>query len=164
MASKKTIEYKVNENELAPNFTLKGSDKRDHTLEEYRGKILVLYFYPRDNTPGCTVEAKGFAQDYNKYLDEDIVILGISRDSLKSHDKFIEKFNLPFILLSDEEEEVVNLYGVLKDKTMFGKKVKGIERTTLIIDKDGKIVKIYRKPNTEGHSEEVLNYIKENML
>lgn len=141
---------------IAPDFTLMGSDNKEHKLSNYRGKKVILYFYPKDNTPGCSLEAQDFKNYYEQFLEENTVILGLSRDSLKSHDKFIKKYNLPFILLSDDNEEVCKLYNVLKEKNMFGKKVMGIERSTFVINKDGKIEEIYRKVKVPGHVESLL--------
>ncbi|MDQ0148306.1 peroxiredoxin [Eubacterium multiforme] len=141
---------------MAPDFTLMGSDNKEHKLSDYRGKRVVLYFYPKDNTPGCSLEAQDFKNYNQKFIDNNTVILGVSRDSLKSHDKFITKYDLPFILLSDENEEVCKLYGVLKEKNMFGKKVFGIERSTFVIDKDGKIEDVYRKVKVKGHVESLI--------
>lgn len=146
----------------APDFTLIGSDKNKHSLKDYLGKLVILYFYPRDNTPGCSLEAQAFRDNHENFKDLNAIILGVSRDTLKSHDKFIEKFNLPFVLLSDESEEVCNLYGVMKDKNIYGKKVRGIERSTFLIDENGILIKEWRKSKTGEHPEEVLNYIKEN--
>jgi thioredoxin-dependent peroxiredoxin len=144
----------------ALDFTLFGSDKSEHKLSDYLGKRVVLYFYPKDNTPGCSLEAEAF-RDNNETFDElNTVILGVSRDSLKSHDNFIEKYCLPFLLLSDEDETVCNLYGVLKEKTMFGKKSFGIERSTFIIDEEGTIRKIYRKVKVDGHIDHILKTLK----
>ena len=141
---------------IAPDFTLMGSDNKEHKLSDYRGKRVILYFYPKDNTPGCSLEAQDFKNYNQKFIDNNTVILGVSRDSLKSHDKFITKYDLPFILLSDENEEVCKLYGVLKEKNMFGKKVFGIERSTFVIDKDGKIEDVYRKVKVKGHVESLI--------
>ncbi|MBP1888775.1 peroxiredoxin Q/BCP [Clostridium moniliforme] len=141
---------------IAPDFSLIGSDNKEHKLSDYRGRRVILYFYPKDNTPGCSLEAQDFKNHYQKFLDNNTVILGVSRDSLKSHDKFITKYDLPFILLSDENEEVCKLYDVLKEKNMFGKKVFGIERSTFVIDKDGKIEDIYRKVKVKGHVESLI--------
>ena len=102
-------------NSVVPDFTLMGSDNQEHKLSQYRGKKVVLYFYPRDNTPGCSTEACDFRDNNNTFIDKNAIIIGISRDSLKSHAKFIEKFNLPFILLSDETEDVCNLFNVIKE-------------------------------------------------
>ena len=144
----------------APDFTLPGSDKKNHSLSDYLGKTVILYFYPKDDTPGCTIEAKGFGENHEKISGHNAVVLGVSRDSLASHDKFIDKFSLPFVLLSDSDEAVCKLYGVLKEKNMFGKIGVGIERTTFIIDQAGQVIKIYQKPKTEGHAEEVLAFIE----
>ncbi|MBE6072232.1 MAG: peroxiredoxin [Clostridium butyricum] len=137
----------------APDFTLMGSDKKEHKLSDYVGKKVILYFYPKDNTPGCSTEAQNFKTHIDEINQKDAVVIGISRDTLKSHDKFIEKYDLPFLLLSDTEEVACNLYGVLKEKNMFGKKCFGIERSTFVIGKDMTIEKIYRKVKVSGHVE-----------
>ena len=147
-------------NTLVPDFSLMGSDINEHKLSEYRGKNIVLYFYPRDNTPGCSTEACDFRDNNNNFNDNNTVVIGISRDSLKSHNKFIEKFNLPFILLSDENEEVCNLFNVIKEKNMYGKKVMGIERSTFIINSGGILIKEYRKVKVKDHVNTVLNDLK----
>ena len=139
-----------------PDFTLMGSDNQEHKLSQYRGKKVILYFYPRDNTPGCSTEACNFRDSNDVFINKNAIIIGISRDSLKSHTKFIEKFNLPFILLSDEKEEVCNLFNVIKEKNMYGKKVFGIERSTFIINEEGIIVKEYRKVKVKDHVSTVL--------
>ncbi|WP_032122699.1 peroxiredoxin [Clostridium amazonitimonense] len=154
------IETTVKVGELAPDFELIGSDEKKHSLKEYKGKNIVLFFYPKDNTPGCTIEAGDFRDKVEAFKDLNTVILGVSRDSLKSHDKFITKLSLSYVLLSDESEEVCNLYGVLKDKNMFGKKVKGIERSTFIIDKNGLLIKEYRKVKVNGHADQVEEFLK----
>ncbi len=137
----------------APNFTLIGSDKKEHTLSDYLNKKVILYFYPKDNTAACSQEAQDFKNSMKEFNEKDTIIIGISRDSIKSHDKFIAKYDLPFLLLSDEEEVVCNLYGVLKEKTMFGKKYLGIERSTFVINEEGLITNIYRKVKVSGHIE-----------
>ena len=137
-------------------FTLMGSDNQEHKLSQYRGKKVILYFYPRDNTPGCSTEACNFRDSNDVFINKNAIIIGISRDSLKSHTKFIEKFNLPFILLSDEKEEVCNLFNVIKEKNMYGKKVFGIERSTFIINEEGILVKEYRKVKVKDHVSTVL--------
>lgn len=139
-----------------PDFTLLGSDNQEHKLSQYRGKKVILYFYPRDNTPGCSTEACNFRDSTDVFINKNAIIIGISRDSLKSHTKFIEKFNLPFILLSDEKEEVCNLFNVIKEKNMYGKKVFGIERSTFIINEEGILVKEYRKVKVKDHVSTVL--------
>ena len=139
-----------------PDFTLMGSDNQEHKLSQYRGKKVILYFYPRDNTPVCSTEACNFRDSNDVFINKNAIIIGISRDSLKSHTKFIEKFNLPFILLSDEKEEVCNLFNVIKEKNMYGKKVFGIERSTFIINEEGILVKEYRKVKVKDHVSTVL--------
>ncbi|MBA4543409.1 MULTISPECIES: thioredoxin-dependent thiol peroxidase [Thermoactinomyces] len=151
------------EGEQAIGFTLEASNGEKVSLSDYRGKNVVLYFYPKDNTPGCTVEACGFRDHHQEFADLNTVILGVSRDSVASHQKFVEKQNLPFLLLSDPDGKVCEAYGVLKDKNMFGKKFKGIERSTFVINGEGQIVKVYRKVKAMGHVKEVLQYIKEHL-
>ena len=139
-----------------PDFTLMGSDNQEHKLSQYRGKKVILYFYPRDNTPGCSTEACNFRDSNDVFINKNAIIIGISRDSLRSHTKFIEKFTLPFILLSDEKEEVCNLFNVIKEKNMYGKKVFGIERSTFIINEEGILIKEYRKVKVKDHVSTVL--------
>lgn len=143
--------------QIAPNFTAKGADEKEYRLSDFRGKRVILYFYPKDNTPGCSLEAGDFKEYNKKFIEKNTVIIGVSRDSIKAHNKFIEKYELPFLLISDESEEVCNLYGVMKEKMMFGKKVFGIERSTFIIDEEGKIIDIYRKVKVKGHVEAIYN-------
>jgi peroxiredoxin Q/BCP len=143
----------------APDFTLPASNGENVSLSDFKGRQVVLYFYPRDNTPGCTTQACSFRDHISTIEDKGAIVLGVSRDSLKSHQKFIEKFNLPFLLLSDENEEVCKRYDVMKEKNMYGKKVMGIERSTFIIDEDGKIKKIFRKVKVDGHTDEVLKIL-----
>lgn len=145
--------------ELAPDFTLIGSDNKEHSLKDYRGKKVILYFYPKDNTPGCTTEACDFRDNINEFTDLNATIIGISKDNLNSHNKFIEKFNLPFILLSDEDKIVCNLYDVIKEKNMYGKKVLGIERSTFIINEDGILINEFRKVKVKNHVEEILSLL-----
>ena len=140
----------------APGFTLMGSDHQLHSLRDYRGRKVILYFYPRDHTPGCTNQAKAFRDAIESFKAQNAVILGISRDIITSHEKFTTKHELPFLLLSDTEETVCNLYGVLKEKNMYGKKAIGIERSTFLIDEAGIITKIYRKVKVAGHIDDVL--------
>ena len=145
--------------ELAPDFTLMGSDNKEHKLSDYRGKKVILYFYPKDNTPGCTTEACDFRDNINTINKNNAIVIGISKDTLKAHNNFISKFNLPFLLLSDEEKVVCQLYDVIKEKTMFGKKVLGIERSTFIIDENGILIKEFRKVKVKGHIDAVLSEI-----
>lgn len=142
------------------NFTLKETDGKDISLEDFKGKNVVLYFYPRDNTAGCTTEAAEFRDLYDEFQKLNTVILGISRDSLKSHAKFREKQNIPFLLLSDPMEEVHNLFGVMKLKKMYGREYMGVERSTFVFDKSGELVKEFRNVKAKGHAEEVLYFIR----
>ncbi len=147
----------VEEGKMAPSFILKASNGEKVSLKDFKGKKqVVLYFYPKDNTPGCTKEACSFNDNLKEIEKKDAVVLGVSRDSLDSHKKFITKFELSFPLLSDENEEVCKKYDVLKEKTMFGKKSMGIVRSTFIIGKNGKIKKIFRNVKVDGHTEQVL--------
>ncbi|MBB6625113.1 peroxiredoxin [Clostridium gasigenes] len=139
-----------------PNFSLIGSDNNLHSLSDYKGKKVILYFYPRDNTPGCTTEACEFRDNNKQIIDSNTIILGISKDTLASHVKFITKFDLPFILLSDEEKTVCNLFDVIKEKNMYGKKVLGIERSTFLIDENGILIKEYRKVKVKGHVDSII--------
>ena len=139
-----------------PDFTLQ--DDQDHTrsLAEFRGKPVVLFFYPKADTPGCTLEACGFRDTFTKLQDAGVVVLGISRDTPKAQAKFRAKYELPYPLLADVDAEVCNLFGVLKEKNMYGKKVKGIERSTFLIAPDGNLARVWEKVKPEGHAEEVL--------
>lgn len=142
--------------QAAPDFALPASNGETLKLSDLRGKNVVLYFYPKDNTPGCTTQACGFRDLHNDFAGADTVILGVSPDPLKSHEKFINKFELPFLLLADEEHAVCEQYGVWKEKNMYGKKYWGVERTTFLIDRDGNIAKVYPKVKVNGHMEQVL--------
>lgn len=147
--------------QVAPDFTLPASNGEEVSLQGFKGKNVILYFYPKDMTPGCTTEACDFRDQHSQLSDLDTVILGISKDSLDRHKKFIEKYGLPFLLLADEEHKVAELYGVWKLKKNYGKEYMGIERSTFIIDKEGQLVKEWRKVKVKGHVEEALNAIKE---
>ncbi|MGL5354351.1 MAG: thioredoxin-dependent thiol peroxidase [Clostridium sp.] len=147
---------------LVPDFSLTGSDDKLHSLSDYRGKKVIVYFYPRDNTPGCTTEACEFRDNHKQFTDSNTVILGISKDSLASHNKFITKYDLPFILLSDEEKIVCDLFDVIKEKNMYGKKVLGIERSTFLIDENGILLKEYRKVKVKGHVDSVIEELLAN--
>jgi len=148
-------------NEKAPDFTLMGSDNKEHSLKDYLGKKVILYFYPRDNTAGCTLEAESFRDQSETLQGENAVIIGVSRDSLDSHEKFISKLDLPFVLLSDEDSKVCTLYDVLKEKNMYGKKSIGIARSTFIIDEEGIVIYENRKVKAEGHAEEIVEFLKD---
>ena len=151
---------KLNIGDPAPPFNLPSNMGENISLKKFKGdKNVVLYFYPKDDTPGCTVEACGFRDAHKAVEKLDTVILGVSPDGVPSHQKFIKKFNLPFILLSDEEKKTCQDYGVWQEKSMYGRKYMGVARTTFIIGKDGRIEKIYEKVKPEGHTEEVLEYL-----
>lgn len=145
----------------APAISLLDRNGKKRTLKEFLGSKVVLYFYPKDNTSGCTAESCDFRDEFPKFKKENAVIIGISPDSVESHKKFAEKFELPFVLLSDEEKKVLEKYGVWKEKSMYGKKYMGVERTTLIIDGNGMIRKIYNKVKVDGHVAAVANDLKE---
>jgi peroxiredoxin len=142
--------------EEAPAFTLLSDEGKQVSLEEYRGKKVVLYFYPKDGTSGCTTEALEFKDAANQFAKEGVVILGISKDSVKSHQEFKLKHQLPFTLLSDSEAKVINAFGVWKEKTLYGRKFMGTERTTFVIDEKGVIRKVYRKVKPKGHAQTLL--------
>lgn len=141
------------------NFSLPTNTDTTFTLADCH-KPLVIFFYPRDNTPGCTIENQDFARLYPQFTEAGYEVVGISRDTVSSHCKFAQKYNLQFPLLADPEETVCNLFGVMKDKNMYGKKVRGIERSTFIIDTDKKIVKEWRKVTVDNHAQEVLDFIR----
>jgi len=150
----------IEEGKKAPDFSLKDQNEKVHTLKNYRGKTVVIYFYPKDNTPGCTTEACSFRDEYEVFKKHNVVLLGVSADSVKSHKNFSEKFTLPFPLLSDESKEMIENYGIWKQKSMYGKKYMGIERTTVVIDEAGKVKKIFSKVKVANHTAEVLEAIK----
>ena len=145
----------------SPDFTLPDQDGKKISLKDFIGKKVVLYFYPKDNTSGCTKEACNFRDDFPKFKKSDAVIIGISPDSSASHKKFIEKYDLPFTLLSDEDKKVLEKYEVWKEKSMYGRKYMGVERTTYIIDEKGKIKKIFNKVKVDGHNQEVMEELKD---
>ena len=150
----------VNINELVPSFRLPASSNIDFQLSDFIGQNIVLYFYPKDSTPGCTTQGMQFRDHFEAFRAQNTVIFGISRDSLKSHENFKAKFSFPFELLSDTEEQACALFDVIKLKNMYGKQVRGIERSTFIIDKNGVLVKEWRKVKVNGHVEEVLSFIQ----
>lgn len=145
----------------AKNFTLPNQEGKLHTLKEYIGQWVVLYFYPKDDTPGCTVEACQFRDNFPKFKRSQAVVFGVSVDAVKKHAKFATKYELPFTLLSDEEKQVVELYGVWAKKKFMGREYMGILRTTFLINPAGKIAKIYENVKPDGHAEEVLKDINE---
>lgn len=150
----------LKENDKAPDFSLISDEGKKINLKDFRGKKVILYFYPKDNTSGCTKEACSFRDSIKSFEKNNAVVIGISKDDISSHKKFKEKYNLPFNLLSDESLETIKDYGVWKEKNMYGKKYMGIERTTFIIDEKGIIRKIYPKVKVIGHIEEILNELK----
>ncbi|CAH0347616.1 thioredoxin-dependent thiol peroxidase [Bacillus sp. CECT 9360] len=145
----------------APEFTLPASNGEKVSLADLTEKHVVLYFYPKDMTPGCTTEACDFRDQHEKFAELDAVIIGISPDPAESHAKFIDKHGLPFLLLADEKHEVAELYDVWKLKKNFGKEYMGIERSTFLINKEGVLVKEWRKVKVKGHVEEALQFLKE---
>jgi peroxiredoxin Q/BCP len=140
----------------APDFTLPDDEGRLHTLSDYRGKPVVLYFYPKDNTSGCTKEACGFRDDYSAYQDAGVTILGVSPDSSKSQANFRAKYELPFTLLADPDREVLKMYGAWGLKKLYGREYEGVLRTTFLIGKEGNILKVFEKVKPANHSAEIL--------
>ena len=150
----------LNVGDKAPVFTLKDQNNKAISLSDYKGKNVILYFYPKDNTSGCTAEACNFRDDFSMFKNLNAVVLGVSPDSVESHKKFSEKYNLQFSLLSDEKKDVLEKYGVWKEKSMYGRKYMGVERTTFVIDSEGKIKKIFRKVKVPGHNKELIEALK----
>ncbi|MBP9854296.1 MAG: thioredoxin-dependent thiol peroxidase [Candidatus Omnitrophica bacterium] len=147
----------LKEGEQAPLFSLPASNGTVISLEDFKNKNrVVLYFYPKDDTPGCTVEACGFRDEIDAFISQNAVVLGVSPDPIKHHEKFIKKFDLPFILLSDEDKKTCQDYGVWIEKSMYGRKYMGVDRKTFVIEKDGTILKIFHKVKPDGHNLEVL--------
>ena len=141
---------------LAPDFTLLDKDGNEVSLSDFRGQRVVLYFYPKDNTPGCTRQACAFAGAYNGFKEKNIAVIGVSRDSVASHAKFAEKYNLPFTILSDPELLAIKAYGVWQEKKLYGKVSFGVVRTTFIIDADGKIERVMEKVKPDTNAAEIL--------
>jgi peroxiredoxin Q/BCP len=152
----KEIELKLKEGDKAPDFSAETSGGGRASLSELKGKQIVLYFYPRDDTPGCTKEACAFRDAYSDFRKKGAVVLGVSTDPVKSHDKFTEKFKLPFPLLADPEKKIVEAYGVWGEKSFMGRKYMGTNRVTFLIGVDGRIKKIWPKVKPEEHADEVL--------
>lgn len=148
------------EGKKAPAFSLPASNGKKAALKDFAGKVVVLYFYPKDATPGCTTEACQFRDSHEEFEKAGAVVLGVSADSLSSHEKFIKKHNLPFLLLADEDHSVAEKYGVWQEKSLYGKKFMGIVRSTFVIDKEGKIAKAFPKVKVAGHDREVLEVVK----
>jgi peroxiredoxin Q/BCP len=151
----------IKEYSKAPNFKLPSSNNKDFELNKSLKKYLVIYFYPRDNTPGCTNEAKDFSKLYKEFKKLNSEIIGISKDNIESHNKFISKFKIPFQLLSDEKIIALKKYGAWGEKSMYGKKFMGIKRTTVLINPKGKIIKIWNNVKVTDHAKEVLSLLKE---
>ena len=145
---------------IAPNFKLPATGEKDVELRSLRGKNVVLYFYPKDNTSGCTTEGEDFGARYAKFKRKNTVVLGISRDTVASHEKFREKFSFPFDLLADTDEKACKLYDVIKEKNMYGRKHMGIVRSTFLIDANGKLRREWLKVKVKGHVDEVLEAVK----
>ena len=143
----------------APDFELPDQDGIMHKLSDYRGKKVVLYFYPKDNTSGCTKQACNFAELYPLFNEKGAVVIGISKDSVASHKKFVEKYSLPFVLLADENREVLQLYEVWQEKNMYGRKTMGVVRSTSLIDENGIIVKALEKVNSTNNPQQMLDLV-----
>ena len=153
--------YEPKIGDVAPNFRLPSTRGKAVTLKEFKGKDVILYFYPKDNTPGCTAEACSFRDHESDLSKAGAVVLGVSTDSLESHQKFLEKHELNFPLLSDETADIAKMYGVWKEKNMYGRRTWGVARTTFWIGADGRIRKIYKKVDTAKHAEDILADMKE---
>ena len=151
---------KVTVGKKVPDFRLPATGNRDIALSDYLGKRVVVYFYPKDSTPGCTTEGQDFRDRIRTFRRRNTVVLGISRDSVKSHENFKAKQQLPFDLLSDAEEKVCGLFGVIHEKNMYGRKVLGVERSTFLIDDQGVLRREWRKVRVAGHADEVLEAIR----
>ena len=143
----------------APDFTLKNQHGEEIRLSDFLGRKVVLYFYPKDNTPGCTRQACAFAEAYEVFKAQDVAVIGVSKDSVASHVKFAEKFNLPFVLLSDPELQAIEPYGVWQEKKMCGKTCMGVVRTTFIIDENGLVEKVMPKVKPDTNAAEILEYL-----
>ena len=141
----------------APSFSLPDQNGRTHTLEEYRGQKVILYFYPKDNTPGCTKQACAFGELYPQFREKGAVVLGVSKDSVASHKKFEEKYGLPFTILSDEGLEAIKAYDVWQEKNMYGKKTMGVVRTTYLIDENGVIARAFSKVKAGENPQQMLD-------
>lgn len=145
----------------APDFKLQDKEGKEVSLSDFAGKKVVLYFYPRDNTPGCSRQACAFADMYGQFQELDVVVIGISKDSVASHQRFAEKYELSFILLSDPEREAIEAYDVWQEKKNYGKVSMGVVRTTYIIDEDGNIEKVMKKVKPDTNAAEILEYLKQ---
>lgn len=150
----------IKQGNAAPDFSLPDQTGKQHRLSDYKGQWIILYFYPKDMTSGCTTEACAFRDEFPSFKDVNAVIFGISKDSVEQHEKFAGKYNLPFSLLSDENNTTCETYGVWVEKSMYGKKYMGIARTTYLIDPEGKIAKVYEKVNVNEHTNQILIDLK----
>ena len=148
----------------APDFTLPDSTGKLVSLSDFRGKTIVLYFYPRDNTPGCSRQAVAFRDLYEQYLKKDVAVIGISKDSQSSHQKFVEKYSLPFILLSDPERSAIEAYGVWQKKKLYGRINWGVVRTSFVIDGNGTIIKVYEKAKPDTNAMEILAFLDDTAI
>ncbi len=147
----------------APAFFAAGAGGQTVKLSDHAGKVVVLYFYPRDNTSGCTKEACGFRDAHEKLVRAGVVVIGVSPDSAASHEKFAGKYGLPFVLAADEDRSICRRYGVIQEKSLYGRKYMGVARTTFVIDRQGRIAHVFEKVKAAGHEEEVLKWIEENL-
>jgi peroxiredoxin Q/BCP len=145
----------------APNFSLVANDGKKYSLKDFKGKKVVLYFYPKDDTSGCTAEACSFRDNLSAFKKKEAVVLGVSPDGIKSHEKFVSKYDLNFPILSDESKEMLTEYGVWQEKSMYGRKYMGVVRTTFIIDEKGKISHIFPKVKVDGHTKEIFKALSE---
>ena len=146
--------------DLAPSFSLKNQNGELVSLEDFRGQWVILYFYPKDSTPGCTLEGQQFSRLHKEFVKENTVILGVSKDSVSSHEKFKSKYNFPFELLSDEDGKLCEAFDVIKEKNMYGRKFMGIERSTFLLDENHVVVGEFRKISLAGHAEFILQEIR----
>ena len=151
---------KVKLGKKVPDFTATATNDIEFSLSGNIGKNIVIYFYPKDNTPGCTKEGEDFRDQFESFSSNNAIIVGVSRDSVKSHDKFICKYNFPFDLIADDDETVCQLFDVIKEKNMYGRKYMGIERSTFLIDTNGTLINEWRKVKVKGHVDEVLGALK----
>ena len=151
---------KVSLGKKVPAFKKPATNETQVQLSKLKGKKVILFFYPKDNTPGCTKEGEGFRDLYKKFQKLGTEIFGVSKDPIKSHEKFKEKYDFPFELISDEDEELCSTFDVMKMKNMYGKKFRGIERSTFVLDENGKLVKEWRKVRVPGHVDEVFEFVK----
>ena len=151
---------RLTEREMAPEFAARDQDGKEHRLSDYRGRKVVLFFYPRDMTAGCTIEACDFRDNHSRIVDAGAVLFGISTDSEESHRKFIRKHDLDYPLLVDDDHAIAEAYGSWVEKSMFGKSFGGVARNTFVVDEEGRIVKIFRKVDVRGHADEVIDVLQ----